>query len=169
MNIDKIINGELKYNYLDRVNDGLKELGLNFQDLKNYTRSGRSFAGLKPDKVFTDKFGKDVKPPNFKPSCLCGHRIVEQCYLCPKDSNDIKDVIVLGNHCIKKWGFEPAIRGKIENKVKCDFCGCLVDRKGIARHKKRPKCMNNPINKTDNDNTTESTKCSDNGSVSSEN
>ena len=169
MNIDKILNQEIKYNYLDKVEDGLKAKGLTFKDLKKYERCGRSWAGMKPNTIFKNKFGENAKTPDYKPTCLCGHRILEQCYLCPEGSNDINDVITLGNHCIKKWGFEPALRGKLENKIECDFCGCLVDRKGIARHKKRPKCINNPINKTDNDNTTESTKCSDNGSVSSEN
>ena len=159
MNIDKILNQEIKYNYLDRVEDALKAKGLTFKDLKCYERCGRSKNGLKPDTIFKNKFGENVKPPDFKPTCLCGHRIVEQCYLCPEGSNDINDVITLGNHCIKKWGFDPAIRGKIENKVKCDLCGSLVNKKGFARHKKTQNCKNN----------TESTKCSDNGSVSSDN
>ena len=49
------------------------------------------------------------------------------------------------------------------------MCGSLVNKKGFARHKKTQKCKNNIINKNDNDNNTESTKCSDNGSVSSDN
>ena len=169
MNIDKILNQKIKYNYLDKVESALKAKSLTFKDLKCYERCGRSKNGLKPDTIFKNKFGENVKPPDFKYNCLCGHSIVEQCYLCPEGSNNINDVITLGNHCINKWGFNPAIRGKIENKVKCDLCGSLVNKKGFARHKKTQKCKNNAINKNDNDNTTESTKCSDNGSVSSDN
>ena len=35
MNIDKILNQEIKYNYLDKVEDALKSKGLTFKDLKN--------------------------------------------------------------------------------------------------------------------------------------
>ena len=58
MNIDKILNQEIKYNYLDRVEDALKVRGLTFKDLKGYQRSGRSWAGMKPDTIFKNKFGE---------------------------------------------------------------------------------------------------------------
>ena len=56
----------------------------------------------------------------------------------------------------------------LKEKVKCDVCGAMVCNPVMSRHKKTQKCKNNAINKNDNDNTTESTKCSDNGSVSSD-
>ena len=123
--------------------------------MNNYVRCGRRYAFCKPDKVFGDKFG-DVNPPEHKSSCLCGHAIMEQCYICPENSNNINDIIVVGNHCIDTWGFKRAKWGK-GKKIECDLCGASVCRKGIARHKRRPCCINNRKNK-DNDNDTESTK-----------
>ena len=169
MNIDAIIRREQKYNYLDNVQASLEKFGLTLSDLKTYKRVGRSNHG-EPDAIFKQNFGKDCKLPEHKCTCLCGHYIVEQCYLCP-ESKDVNEIIVVGNHCIKKWGFDPAIRGKLENKIKCDLCGSLVLKRGMARHKRTTKCKNNVIDKSNNDtdNATESTTCSDSGSVSSDN
>ena len=51
----------------------------------------------------------------------CGHRIKQQCYLCPEGSTNIEYMIVLGNYCLTKWGYEAAIRGK-GVKDKCEYC-----------------------------------------------
>ena len=167
MNIDAIIRREQRYNYLDAVKASLNKFGLRLEDLKNYKRVGKSNHGV-PDTIFKQNFGKDCKLPEHQNACICGHHIVEQCYLCP-ESNDVNDILVVGNHCIKRMGFDPAIRGKLENKIKCDLCGSLVLKRGMARHKRTTKCKNNVINKLSNDSTTESTTCSDAGSVSSDN
>ena len=167
MNIDAIIRREQKYNYLDAVKASLNKFGLRLEDLKTYKRVGKSNHGV-PDTIFKQNFGKDCKLPEHQNACICGHHIVEQCYLCP-ESNDVNDILVVGNHCIKRMGFDPAIRGKLENKIKCDLCGSLVLKRGMARHKRTTKCKNNTINKLSNDSTTESTTCSDAGSVSSDN
>ena len=165
MNIDKILRRELKYIYLNKVENGLTEYNLTFRDLNNYVRCGRSHPHCKPDKVFVDKFG-DVKPPKYRRVCLCGHVIMEQCYLCPENSKDVNDIIVVGNHCIETWGFKRATWGKCE-KVECDVCGSAVNKSGLARHKKRPTCKNNalPIKAG---NSTDST-CSGDNSVSCSN
>ena len=139
MNIDKILSKELKYKYLNNVKGGLNKLNLSFEDLNNYVRCGRvKGKGEKPDSVFTDRFG-DVDPPAPTSSCLCGHFIIEQCYLCPKDSHDVKDIIIVGNECIERWGFKKTIWGKGE-KIECDICGSIVNKSGISSHKKREKC-----------------------------
>jgi hypothetical protein len=161
-NIDKILRRELKYIYLNKVENGLTEYNLTFRDLNNYVRCGRSPAFCKPDKVFVDRFG-DVKPPEHRSVCLCGHLIMEQCYLCPENSKDVNDIIVVGNHCIDTWGFKRAKWGK-GKKVECDVCGCTVNKSGLARHKKRPCCIKHKCSK---DNDTESTKSGDSTSVGS--
>ena len=138
MNIDKILNQEIKYNYLDRVEDALKANGLTFKDLKSYERCGRSKNGLKPDTIFKNKFGENVKPPDFKPTCLCGHRILEQCYLCPEGSNDINDVITLGNHCIKNGGLIPQCVVRLKTKLNVTCVAHLLIKKvfpDIRKHK----------------------------------
>ena len=162
MNIDKILRRELKYKYLENVENGLNEYGLTFTDLNNYVRCGRIPAHCKPDKVFVDKFG-DVKPPEYRHVCLCGHFIMEQCYLCPENSKDVNDIIAVGNHCIDTWGFKRAKWGK-GKKVECDVCGCTVNNSGLARHKKRPCCIKHKCSK---DNDTESTKSGHSNSVDS--
>ena len=166
MNIQQIINREIKYNYLDRVQASLDAYDITLTDLKTYEPVGKSNHGF-PNTIFTKRFGKQTKLPEHQHSCLCEHAIVEQCYLCPRGSTNVDDVIVFGNHCIKSFGFSKAINGDARQKIHCDLCGASVHKKGIARHKKRPRCSNNrKINNNDNnDNDTESTKSGNSTSV----
>ena len=46
---------------------------------------------------------------------------------------NIDDIVIVGNHCINKWGYDPAIRGK-GVKVKYECCGATVNKSGIRRH-----------------------------------
>jgi len=166
MNIQQIINREIKYKYLDRVQASLDAYDITLADLQTYEPVGKSNHGF-PNTIFTKRFGKQTKIPEHQHSCLCEHAIVEQCYLCPRGSTNVDDVIVLGNHCIKTFGFSKAINGDARQKIQCDLCGASVHKKGIARHKKRPCCINNrKINNNDNnDNDTESTKSGSSNSV----
>ena len=168
MNIQQIINREIKYNYLDKVQASLDAYDITLADLKTYERVGKSNHGV-PDTIYTQRFGKKAGIPEHQHSCLCEHAIVEQCYLCPRGSTNVDDVIVLGNQCIKRFGFSKAINGDASHKIQCDLCGASVHKKGIARHKKRPCCIKNrKINNNDNnDNDTESTKSGDCSSVGS--
>ena len=160
MNIQKIVSGQIRYNYLDRVKASLSARNLTFNDLKTHERVGRSNHNV-PDTIYMKKFGKTAKLPEHQNVCLCGHAIVEQCYLCPTGSNNVDDIIVVGNHCIKRFGFSNAVNGDASKKIQCDLCGALVCKKGIARHKRTPRCINNrKINDKDND--TESTKSGNN-------
>jgi hypothetical protein len=138
INIAKIIAREIKYKYLERVKESLDYLGMTFEDLRNYKRSGRSMNG-KSDNVFAEVFGEDAQVPEVQPFCLCGQKIIEQCYLSPIDSTDPDDIIVVGNHCIKTWGFTNAIRGK-GKKIECVTCGAIVNKYGLKRHYKTKKC-----------------------------
>ena len=166
MNIQQIINREIKYNYLNKVQASLDAYGMTLADLKTYERVGKSYYGF-PDTIFTKRFGKKTNLPEHQHSCLCEHDIVQQCYLCPRGSTNVDDVIVVGNHCIKKFGFCKAINGDANHKTQCDLCGASVHKKGIARHQKRPCCIKNrKINSNDNnDNDTESTKSGSSNSV----
>ena len=132
MSIDKIIAKELRYRYLDRVENALNERGMTFTDLNNYLKVGSSNFG-KADSVFKSYFGNDAKIPIHQNRCLCGHEITQQCYLCPEGSKNIDDIIAVGNNCINKWGYDPAIRGK-GVKVKCNCCGVTVHTTEIKRH-----------------------------------
>ena len=76
--------------------------------------------------------------------------------LCPTDFNNLDDIIVVGNHCIKRFGFSKAINGDVNKKIQCELCGASVCKNGIARHKKRQCCINN--RKKNNEDDTESTK-----------
>ena len=166
MNIQQIINREIKYKYLDRVQASLDAYDITLADLKTYEPVGKSNHGF-PNTIFTKRFGKQTKIPEHQHSCLCEHAIVEQCYLCPRGSTNVDDIIVLGNHCIKTFGFSKAINGDARQKIHCDLCEASVHKKGIARHKKRPCCIKNrKINNNDNnDNDTESTKSGSSNSV----
>ena len=146
MNIDKIITGEIKYNYLDRVRASLRKLGLTFEDLKNYKRAGRSYGTLTTaDTIFKGVCGNDAEIHEYVAHCLCGKKIHEQCYICPIDSSNSEDIIVLGNHCIKTFGFINAIRGK-GKKIQCVTCGSIVNKSGFKRHCETSKCKNHKFN-----------------------
>ena len=138
MNIEHIIANELKSSYVYRIENYLNKIGLTFTDLKGYLKVGSSNLG-RGDAAFKSHFGEYAKLPRHAESCICGHEITEQCYLCPEGSNNIDDVIIVGNRCIHKGGYEPAIRGKGE-KVKCEWCGVTVNKSGIKRHQETLKC-----------------------------
>ena len=76
-------------------------MDMTFGDLEHYKRSGSSKHG-KPDPIFKEHVGKNCNLPEHRHTCLCGHNIVGQCYLCPMDSNHPNDIIILRNHCIEK-------------------------------------------------------------------
>ena len=86
----------------------------------------------RPDFACLTRFGKDAKLPIFQSSCLCGHEIRQQCYVCPKNSTHTGDIITFGNRCIGQCGYAPAIRG-IGVKVKCECCGSTVNRTGLKK------------------------------------
>ena len=61
MNIDSIIANELRYSYVNKVENSLKELGLTFNDFKKYVRVGRSNSGISGDSVYKSYFGNGAK------------------------------------------------------------------------------------------------------------
>ena len=141
MNIDKIISKELHYNYLERVEASLHRKGLSFQDLRTFKRAGH-FKDGRLDPLLKYMFRNETGRSKNETHCLCGHRILQQCYLCPEGSTNIDEIIVLGNHCITKWGYEAAIRGT-GVKVNCEYCNSTVNKTGLRRHHKTNKCRNN--------------------------
>ena len=140
MGIDKIIADESRSIYLNKVEKALNILGLTFSDLNNYIRIGTSNHGRR-DTAFKSYFGEYAKFPRHAESCICGHEMTGQCYLCPEGSNNIDDILIVGNRCINKWGYDPAIRGK-GVKVKCECCGATVNKAGIKRHQETLQCRN---------------------------
>ena len=113
MNIDKLIANEMQSRYSDRVETTLNEKGLTFTDLRTYLRVGNSNEG-RTDSVFKTYCGNDAKIPMPVSTCVCRHEITQQCDLCPEGSKNIDEIITVGNKCIHKWGYDPAIRGKRE-------------------------------------------------------
>ena len=113
---------------------------MTFSDLKNYIRVGKSNHGRR-DAAFKSYFGEYAQIPRPVENCICGHEITEQCYLCPEGSKHIEDVIIVGNRCIHKWGYDPAVRGK-GAKVKCNCCGATVNKTGINKHQETLQCRN---------------------------
>ena len=108
---------------------------MTFTDLKCYLKVGSSNLGRR-DAAFKSYFGNDANIPRPVERCICGHEITEQCYLCPEGSKHIGDIIIVGNRCIHKWGYDPATRGK-GVKVKCDCCGATVNKAGIKKDIKK--------------------------------
>ena len=59
----------------------------------------------------------------------------QQCHVCPKNSTNTDDSTTVGNRCIGKLGYVPAIRG-IGVSVKCECCGSTVNTTVLKRHNK---------------------------------
>ena len=137
MNIDNVTSKEIPCNLLDKLEASLDKKGLTFSDLKKYVKVGSSDSE-RPDLACLTRVGKDAELPMFQSSCLCGHEIRQQCYVCPKNSTNTNDIITFGNRCIGKCGYAPAFRG-IGFKVKCECCGST----GLKRHQKTHKCRTN--------------------------
>ena len=140
MNIDRIIADESKSSYANRVERSLNNIGLTFTDLKNYVRVGSSNHGI-TDAAFNNYFGDDANIPIHKKHCISNHEIIEQCYLCPEGSKHIDDVIIVGNRCIHRWGYDAAVRGNGET-VKYESCGATVNKTGIKKHQETLTCRN---------------------------
>ena len=140
MNIDKLIANELKYSYVNRIEQSLNQVGLTFTGLKGCLKVGSSNHG-RSDAAFKSYFGNGANIPSRVESCLCGHEITEQCYICPEGSKNIDDSLIVGIRCIQNWGYDPAIRGK-GVKVNCGCCGATVNKAGIKRHQETLKCRN---------------------------
>ena len=138
MDIDRIIADESKSSYVNRVERSLNKRGLTFADLKNYIRVGSSIHGIS-DAAFKSYFGDDARLPKHEESCICEHEIQEQCYLCPEGSKNLDDVVTVGNKCINKWGYNPAVRGN-GTKFTCEFCGSTLNKSGKTRHQQTNKC-----------------------------
>ena len=92
MNIDKLIANELKYSYVNRIEQSLNQRGLTFTDLKDYLKVGSSNHG-RSDAAFKSYFGNDANIPSRVESCLCGHEMTEQCYICPEGPKNIGDIL----------------------------------------------------------------------------
>ena len=68
------------------VQDSLNEMykGVRVHDLNNYRICGVKHIGGSLNDYFKQLFGK-AEPPLDVDRCICGHKIQEQCYICPKD------------------------------------------------------------------------------------
>ena len=108
--------------------------------MKKCIRVGSSIRGIR-DAAFKSYFGDENESdiPIHKSHCICNHEIIEQCYLCPEGSRNIDDIIVVGNRCIQKWGYDAAVRGN-GNKFTCELCGSALNKSGKKRHQQTNRC-----------------------------
>ena len=78
MNIQQIINREIKYDYIGQAQTALDAYDLTLADLNTYEPIGRSNHQVL-DTIYTKRFGEKANLLKHKFTCLCGHVIVEQC------------------------------------------------------------------------------------------
>ena len=91
----------MQYYYSDRAEQSLNLKGLTFSDLEYFQKAGTyEYDGLDP--TFKHKFGYNTKLTRIQYHCLCGHSIKQQCYICPEGSNNVGDIIIVGNRCINR-------------------------------------------------------------------
>jgi hypothetical protein len=81
---------------------GLKNYNLSYEDIKNSDwkycggdrgRHANYFKLVFPSNLF------NINKINHETHCICGHPIVENCYI----TNEESEILVLGNCCIKKF------------------------------------------------------------------
>lgn len=90
-----------------------------YESLNNYIECGRLHTGgAGPDRKYKLLFGP--APPHVRMvdnqfKCICGQKIVELCFVCPRNNLSISESIMVGNECIDKFSIS---RGKC-----CEICG----------------------------------------------
>ena len=96
-----------------RFIEGLKKYSITLSDIEdgNFRYSGGD--SDRHYRYYRLKYGFNRKLPPHSDSCVCNHKIVENCYI---SDNDSKTFIVMGNCCIKK--FLP----KHKQCRTCDIC-----------------------------------------------
>lgn len=92
-----------------KFTNGLAKYKISFEDIKN-----GKFKYCGGDKGrhlnYFNMAYKDWEKPEYDDTCICGHKIIENCYI-----TDGEYIIVLGNCCIKK--FVP------KSSRTCEICG----------------------------------------------
>jgi hypothetical protein len=136
----RFLNGLADHNltYEDIVQQGWRYCGGDRKHHQNYW------------KLTTRHMRPRPQSPDHTGFCVCGHHIVENCYICDKK---MKRILVLGNCCIKRFipknssGRSCNVCGQPHRnrvvdrcnkcrKGRCDVCGIYIDEK----YKKCYKC-----------------------------
>ena len=80
--------------YLNNFYHGVIKKGFDADDVFNNWK----YAG--GDKERHARYAKlmNITPPSHTDSCLCGHHIVENCYI-----TDGENILIVGNSCIKRY------------------------------------------------------------------
>jgi hypothetical protein len=125
--------------YNDRILNTLRCLQISEEEFNKYERCGRMEQGMEPNKIFKSIYGDDATPPDITSECICEHIIKEQCYLRPKGSTNISDIVIVGNSCINRYGYQKAVWGKGE-KIQCEICDATVGKKSYKRHQQTATC-----------------------------
>ena len=82
---------------------GLENIGLNFEEVQKYFIYAGGDKNLCHKRYYFLKFGDNLIPIH-KDYCICGVRIVENCYI--QDSRkpcSLNNIYIIGNCCIKKF------------------------------------------------------------------
>jgi len=84
---------------------------------------------LKKEQLHVSKFlqvqkeeGEEIKTPNSEVLCICGHEIIQNCWL--RNKNNKEQIAILGNDCINFW-VNPKLCercGEIHRNRKDNFC-----------------------------------------------
>ena len=84
----------------DNLIEWYPQLNVQVDDLNDYIQCGCSHADLpnSQDNYFKLMFGGKPQPP-VRLKCICGTRIKEQYYVCPKSAPCYENIIVVGNEC----------------------------------------------------------------------
>lgn len=76
---------------------GIKEYNLTQEEIEDWKYvGGNRGSGLKYWNLCTD----NQELPEHHNKCICGHDIIENCYI---ESPDGEDILVLGNRCVKRF------------------------------------------------------------------
>lgn len=79
----------------DKFIKGLEEYNLSFYEIQKWKYCG---GNLSPRNKYFRMCCPDEPLPDYEDRCVCGHRIVENCYI-----TDGEQILVLGNCCVKRF------------------------------------------------------------------
>jgi hypothetical protein len=115
---------------------GLEERGITLEEFKEYKYAGGNKGSHYNYYLMNGLLDSEPETSNV---CVCSHRIIENCYLV----NDIKDVLIIGNCCIKRFVPE-------ENQGRrCEKCNEKhQNRKDNYCHSCRDLCKNEGCSNT---------------------
>ena len=107
--------------------------GVTMNYLSNYRTCGVKHIGGVLHDQFKELFGK-AEPPLDVDRCIRGHKILEQCYICPRDGVRVENMLIFGSECINK------IKDGVMKGSRCEVCDVTHKNRNFNFWNEHKKC-----------------------------